>query len=198
MFLLPADASNTDYVYLSCAFAGTLFFLLRTGMLMLGGLGDDGDMDMGDHGDGGDHSADGHHTDTTFSLISLNSVSAFFAMFGWAGLSASKQFGWGNVASLMFAIAVGFSVMVLIAYTYYLIRRLQSPGAVFRVADAVGQTAQVYSRIPAKGIGKIHISVNGILRELDARSANGEEIESFATVKITATAPQSQVVVERV
>jgi hypothetical protein len=62
--------------------------------------------------------------------------------------------------------------------------KLQSNGA-FNINDAVGKVCDVYMRIPAQnqGLGKVQISFNGSVQELDARTA-GEQIPSGAKVRV--------------
>ena len=62
--------------------------------------------------------------------------------------------------------------------------KLQSNGA-FDINNAVGRVCDVYLRIPAnnQGMGKVQISFNGSIQELDARTA-GEQISSGAKVRV--------------
>ena len=206
---LPADHSTTDAAFLLCAIAGTAFFALKVGSVALGGTldgeghdvshtpGDTGDL----HGDShGDHHADhGHDNIDTFDalkLLSVNSIAAFFSMFGWAGLSAHVQFGMNMFVSSLIAFLVGTAAMVGVAYLAVMMRKLTSSGAAFQLQDAVGKEAEVYERIPAAGRGKVHITIHGMLRELEAESASGTAIDSFQIVKVTGLKGQTHVLVE--
>ena len=73
--------------------------------------------------------------------------------------------------------------------------KLEANGA-YKIADSVGKTAEVYLRIPerGKGKGKIQISINGSIHELDALS-KGEEIPTGAKVKVEAVEGSTVIVV---
>lgn len=62
--------------------------------------------------------------------------------------------------------------------------KLQHNGA-FDINDAVGKVCDVYLRIPAegKGMGKVQVSFNGSIQELDART-DGEMLPSGSKVRV--------------
>lgn len=204
MPFISSNPSNMEYTFWMCAVGGTLFFLLRVMVAVVGGFGHD-DFDTDGHGDVHAHDVDGHdahdghghESDVAFKLLSLNSVSAFIMMFGWAGLTAYSEYQLGNFLSFLIALVVGFITMMLTSYLFVLAHKLTSEGANFKIEQTVGQTAKVYQRIPANGRGKIHITVNGMLRELDALSEGDEEIESFNPVTITEVVAPSLVRVKK-
>ena len=204
MSLIPFDSHTVEEVFLLCAVGGTLFFALRVALLLLGGFSV-GELDL--NGDGvvdaqelsaGYGSAE---TDVAFKLFSLNSISSFLLMFGWVGLAAHRQYQLGDTLSLLAAILGGLLLMGLTAYLFILARKLTSRGSEFSLEKTVGKTATVYLRIPPGGRGKIHISINGLLHELDAEldKQSGEQstIASFSPVLITKVAGPSLVQVTR-
>jgi hypothetical protein len=73
---------------------------------------------------------------------------------------------------------------------------LQSSGT-YKLADAVGQTGEIYSPVPAemKGYGKVNVLVAGSKRELKAIT-NGEKLPTGATVKVTGVS-NDRLIVER-
>ena len=73
--------------------------------------------------------------------------------------------------------------------------KLQSNGA-FDINDAVGKICQVYMRIPADGMGKVQVSFNGSIQELDARSAGPNPIQSGAKVRVTSVVGRVLIVEE--
>lgn len=195
-FMLPVDRTGSDLAFLLCAVAGTAFFLVKVAMMAFGGSldgpGHEVDQSPGDtHPEGEGHAFD---TFDALKLLSVNSVAAFFAIFGWAGLSAHSQFKLNIFASSAVAIVFGSLAMWLVAYLFHLMRKLTSPGAAFTLDDAVGREAEVYERIPANGRGKVHVTINGMLRELEAESHMADAIDSFVTVKITGVKGQNVIV----
>lgn len=189
-FFLPANHTGTDVAFLLCAIAGTAFFSMKVALMLLGGSldgdGHDVEQSPGDtelHTDGEGSAFD---TFDALKILSINSVAAFFAMFGWAGLSAHLQFQFGTVGSSLVALVCGSISMFLVAYLFLLLKKLSSAGASFNIQELVGQEAEVYERIPSNGRGKIQVTVNGMLREFEAESVSDATIDSFSTVRITA------------
>lgn len=191
---LLADFSPTEKVFAAFAFAGTLFFFLRVVWMFIGGLGDSDIAHLAGHqGD----AAHGDGTDSIFKLFSINSVTAFFMMFGWIGLSASRQFSQGMAVSLLAGLVAGLLSMAIIAWLFQLFMRLGSAGERFDIAATLGRTASVYMRIPADGRGKVQVSMEGAVRELEALAEDHQPIESFKQVKITRVVDHQTVVVAR-
>jgi len=133
---------------------------------------------------GADTAHGAHDSDVAFNLLSLNSISAFIMMFGWAGLAASRQHQLSSFLSFAVAFSVGFLMMVITSSLFVLARKFTTEGAEFKVDDVVGKNAKVYMRIPKGGRGRVHLSIDGILRELDAEADGSADIESFASVTI--------------
>lgn len=166
-------------VYGTMAFGGTLLFLVKMIMLLVSG-GDmdvDGDLTEIDSGvdmDGG----------TTFSLISIQSVLAFFMGAGWTGLAARHEWNLEAIPAMGAAIGVGFIFMFISAYFTFKVKGLNA-STVIDVREAIGKTGRTYTTIPAlgEGIGQIEITIGGKQQILQAMSL-GEKIESFTTVKV--------------
>ena len=93
-----AEADVLTKVFWSCALGGTVFFTVRLILMLVGG-----DMDGSMDGIDGDMDGD-THSDAAFELISVNTLTAFIMMFGWAGLTAYKQFGLSVMVSTVIAI----------------------------------------------------------------------------------------------
>jgi hypothetical protein len=139
-------------VYIVCAVVGGVILLIQTGLLLFGFHGGDANFDYDTDADVGDGS---------FSVLSTRAISAFLTFFGlsgWGGLEA----GWGHGLSLGVAVLAGGAVMVLVASVLRLQLRLASRGNV-EPENAIGATATVYLRIPAKraGQGKITVAIQG-------------------------------------
>lgn len=202
--------SGTESAFWGCALFGTVFFALRVAMMVFGGFGahdmdgghHDGDLHGAGHGVGhGD--ADGHHssqlqeTDPSFKLFTINTITGFFMMFGWSGLTAYKQFGLGAGLAIPIALAAGLVTMVATAAIFRGALRLQSSGAQFDAAGTVGAKANVYVKIPAGGKGQVQLSHNGVTRTLDALAEDGSEIPSFQGVVVVKAVDSKTVTVKR-
>jgi len=177
-------AQSSDVVFWSSALFGTTLFALRLLMFIVG-LGDDADSIEHDHaGVDGDDVA--HHATGSFKLLTLHSISGFFMMLGWVGLACLHQLsytiGWATFAGL----AAGVAMMVITALMFKWSRVLTSAGTRFDIRKTVGLTGTVYQHIPASGVGKIQVVVDGVTRELLAQSADSVAINSFEHVAIQA------------
>ena len=75
-------------------------------------------------------------------------------------------------------------------YMFFIIKKqtkkLEHNGA-FEIADCIGKTTSVYLRIPAqrRGVGKVQVSINGSILEIDAMTNDGNDIASNSKVRIT-------------
>jgi hypothetical protein len=198
-------------IFWGAAIFGSVLFLLRTILFVAGGLGaeaHDGDgnaavSDAGDVSDGGDAGGGiagddagntavaAHHAHVAeagngaFRLLSLNSITGFIAMFGWAGLAAHAQYGLGMLAALGVGGVAGFATMLIAALLFHGAMKLRSNGAKFTLSEATGVVGDVYLHVPGEGKGRVSFVVNGVKHEADAVSDNGEEIPSFNKALVT-------------
>lgn len=187
LFTTLSDAS----VYFVLGALGTLLMVIRIVLMLV--LGIDSDVDIDVHGDVGDVDGGGD-----FSVLSIFSVLAFFAGFGWAGYGARIEWGWGSAAAALFAFAIGFVMMLTAASMMFYIRKLNATGA-YDLRTAVGKTGRAYRTIPANGAGRgeIQITVSGAQRVLPART-HGQSIESFTSVRVVEVEDDGTLIVERI
>ena len=189
MTALLQNASPLEIVFWLCALVSTVFFVFRVILMLITG-GMDVDIDSG-------HADIGHHADSSFEKISLNTVTAFLMMFGWMGLACYKQFHLSATISILVALVAGFSCMMITAYFFRQAKKLASAGGEFSLEKTVGQKGRVYQRIPAEGHGKITIAVGDMTHEVDAVSGDHKDIESFETVEVLRVLDQKTVSVKK-
>jgi hypothetical protein len=176
-------------IFWGAAIFGSVLFLLRVILFIAGGLG--AEVDDGDVADSSDAEVDAHHSHVAeagngaFRLLSLNSMTGFVAMFGWAGLAAHVQYGLGMLTALCAGGVAGFATMLVTALLFHGAMKLRSNGAKFALSDAAGVVADVYLRVPSEGKGRVSFVVNGVKHEVDAVSDSGEEIPSFDKALVT-------------
>ena len=158
--------------YFIMAAVGTILFLLRLVVGLFGGDAGDFDADV----DAG--------TDASFTLFSLLSVMAFVMGTGWMGLACRIDFGLSRAPSALISVGFGLMMMLLASGLMMLMRKLNRHIEV-DPATAIGSTARVYVKLPAKGkgLGQIQVSVSGRLKTVPAAS-DGKEIAAFADVKV--------------
>lgn len=203
---LSSLTQTSELVFWGCAALGTVLFLLRT--LMAGFFDSAEDShDQGIDVDGGDIDADGcdtsgecdnHGTRSSFNLFTVHSISGFFMIFGWVGLACIKQLEYSHVISIAIAFCAGLLTMVLTAFIFKSAFLLVSPGAHFDVAKTIGLTGTVYHQIPAHGLGKIQIELEGMTREILAQSADHSPIASYSLVVVTKTLDKDVVIVKKI
>lgn len=164
-----------------CAVGGTVFFALSTLMTFLGGGDSDSGADVGDH-----HvSHDGvQGPDAAFKLLSVTSLTGFFMMFGWIGLTCLQQAGFSSEVSVLLALLAGLVSMYSAAFIFSSAKKLTSAGSNFQIENTIGQKASVYQSIPKDKRGQIQIHVSGSTHELDAISEDGQTIESHKSVVV--------------
>ena len=142
-----------------------------------------GDIDSGDADV--DFSTDTDSLDNAGSmhLLSIRNIFYFLLGFGWAGVSL-----WNSIPNTIIlciaSLLVGCLFVGIFIFLFRQMMKLQSNGA-FNINDAVGKVCDVYLRIPGEnqGLGKVQISFNGSVQELDARTT-GESIPSGAKVRV--------------
>ncbi len=162
---------SKDTFYWFCALAGSGMFIIQF-VLTLFGIGHDG---ADDHG---------HFDVQNFKWLTKQTLTGFLMFFGWVGLTCKKEFVMTNTASAACACVGGLIAVVVTAFIFKMAKKLRSPGAVFRIDDAIGKEAYVYQRIPKNGLGKISMSLNNHTHEIDAMAMTHEEISSFTQVQI--------------
>lgn len=207
-FLKGAD--GTEVTFWCFAIFGTVFFFLRVMLMVVGGFGAedldgdvDGDLDMDPDGDlHGGHETEAHHSDSltasdaAFKLLSIHTLTGFFMMLGWVGLTCYKQFGLSAPISSALAFVGGIATMYMIAFMYKTMLSLASPGARFNIEDMVGKNATVYQRILDDGVGQVQYSDKGISRTVDAVSEDKKTIDSFEMVEVVRVMSPRRVMVK--
>lgn len=179
-----------EKIYWAFALPFSAVFVIQLIMTLIG-AGGDGDLDTS-----GDADFD---VDTDagigFQFITLKNFIAFFTIFGWTGI-ACVDAGLGNGMTIFLSIIAGTLMMLLMATLFYLIGRLVESGTM-KIDSAVGKTATVYLRIPAKkgGAGKVQVNVQG-LKTLDAMTNHTEDIKSGSLVKIVSVEAGDVLMVE--
>jgi hypothetical protein len=173
--LLKFSSENLFWV---SAVLGTTFFLLRVSMALFGATF------LEDHADF-DHSHDhGHHNFSLFKFLTFHSLAGFLMMFGWSGLAGLTQFGLASQLALLVGLVCGMLMLLITGFIMHAAKILEGPGVVFSIQQTIGLVGTVYQSIPAKGLGKVHVVVNNMTRELLAQSAQHVALESFTLIKV--------------
>ena len=182
MFAFVENLTQMERSFFYIALAGTVFFALQSLFTFLD-LGDAFESD-GDYDADVDSELSFLGISVPFNLFSLRGIIAFIMMFGWMGFALSRT-SLHPIFVFLLAFIAGFVMMVIIGGIYYAASRLKESGNV-SLKSAIGKNGQVYLRIPEKqsGMGKVHIVLNGALKEFDALT-EGEALQSGETVQVT-------------
>lgn len=174
------------------AIVGTLFFLFRVALMMLGGFGDadlDTDVDMDVDMDvdvDADVDADVAHADSTvaFNVLTIQGLGAFLMGFGWFGLCAKLTFELDAVWSVVVGAAGGALLLWVLVWLMRAIYSLQGSGNI-SIHSAVGREGDVYATVPAQGEGRgrVRLVINDRARIYNAIS-DGSEFPSHTRVRV--------------
>lgn len=173
------------YIYWGIALISSLVFTIQTIMLFVG-FDTDADFSGGDVA----FDVDG------LALVSVKTVACFLLGFGWSGVILAPLFENAWVVALI-SLSIGalfmFGAWILLKQVLTL-----SQDNTFHADKIVGYTADVYLRIPADAdkSGKIMVSYEGSLHELQAFNAGAEEIPTGAKVHIVEAIDDATVRVE--
>ena len=170
-----------------CAIGGSAIFIVQMVLTMMGMDSTDIDVDY----DGPDTMDLGG----SISLFSIKNFVNFIVGFGWAGVCLADVIGNKVILSLV-AMLVGIGFVAMFFYIRKQTRKLEHNGA-FQIEDCVGKTVNVYLRIPAQksGTGKVQVSLNGSVHEIDAMT-EGYELSSGQKAVISGIIDSSTVMVK--
>ena len=163
---------NYDFtsVFFYCGIIGTVIFVLKT--LSPIDTGSEISSDFTDMTD----------TDSSFNLLTIEGISAFFMAAGWMGYFALR-FNYGTKIALITAIVSGLIVMLLFGWGISKFKKMdKNPTA--DLNELVGKVGKSYMKFEPKGLSKIEIEFNSKLEILDAKNNTDVEIESFQPIKV--------------
>ncbi|MBR6893682.1 MAG: NfeD family protein [Bacteroidaceae bacterium] len=162
-------------IFWGCAVVASLIFLVQMVLTLIGMDSSDMDVDF-----------DGANTMDLgggLNLFTIKNFIGFLVGFGWAGVCFYNSIT-SSILLILVAVIVGLLFVGIFVVIYKQTKKLEHNGA-FQIDEIKGTTVSVYLRIPAQGSGKgkVQVSQNGSVHELDALT-DGEEIPSGAKVKV--------------
>jgi len=187
--------SVIEVIYWASTIIGGTLFILRLGMMLIGGdLGSDGGDVSGDAGDidiSGDHA----DADISFKLLSVQGLTSFFMMFGLVGLALLKA----NLHVLITILGGAIAGLITVGATgliFSQMKRLQTEGTI-KIQNTVGSEGTVYLTIPKNGTGQVQVIVQGSLKIFDAVSSNKNQIATGEKVRVSGVASGNTLIVEK-
>ena len=122
-------------------------------------------------------------TDSSFSLFTIESISAFFMCSGWMGWAAKDFMHYNLKISLIIAVVSGVIGMLFFSWLITQVKKLEQTTK-FDLNELVNKSGKAYMNFSPKGQSKIQIEFSGRIEEFDARNNTDEEIKSFEPIKV--------------
>ncbi|MCT4542737.1 MAG: hypothetical protein N4A63_04265 [Vallitalea sp.] len=180
------------------AIPSTLVLVIQT-ILTLIGIGDGGDANV-DIDIDSDFDSDLSDTVTSadFKFISIRGILSFLTIFGWTGVSLSST-NMPPYLIIIISTIAGLIAMIVVALLFYAVSKMQSNG-VIRYKNALGCNGEVYIPIPAnkKGIGKIQVTIQERLVEVDAMTTSNKPITTGSMVRVIDIINNHILIVEKI
>ncbi|WP_228414535.1 NfeD family protein [Chryseobacterium sp. SNU WT5] len=172
-FFSEMPALQKAFWYLSL-FA-SLIFIFQTVMTF---LGTDATADLDADFDG-----DFHDVEAPFELFSFRNLINFLLGFGWTGVAFYGKVNESILVIMSFVVGV-----IFVGIFFFIIKqilKLQEDNT-FNIKTTLGKNAVVYMTIPGHkmGSGKVQISVNGSVHELEAVTEQEKKIYAGNNVKV--------------
>ncbi|QXP80360.1 MULTISPECIES: hypothetical protein [Winogradskyella] len=180
---------NLDFlaqVYWLVAIIGSLIFSIVMVLTFVGGDADEiGDIDSEIDVEAG------------FQFISFKNLVAFFTIFGWSGITCIDA-GLSKPLTIIISIISGLLMMVIMASLFYFISKLSDSGTL-KYKNALDAVGEVYLTIGADRttMGKVTVSVQGSMRELDALTDSLTELKSGTIIKVVDVTSNGILIVDR-
>lgn len=165
-----------EKVYWSIALIASIIFIILIILTVIGGEFDDtGDVDADIESD----------TGIGFQFLSFKNLVGFFTIFGWTGIACFGE-GLSKGMTLVVSIICGLLMMFIMASLFYYLGKLSSSGSL-KIENALNQIGEVYLTIGANRskIGKVHINIQGGLRELDALTDDTTNLRQGDIITVT-------------
>ncbi|WP_345005440.1 hypothetical protein [Snuella lapsa] len=166
----------SKFYWIIASISSLLFiFIIITTFLGIDGAEDIDDIDTSIDAD----------TGIEFQFITFKNLIGFFTIFGWSGI-ACMDAGLSNVLTIAISVFCGLIMMTIMATMFHYMNKLSDSGTL-NYKNAIGAIGEVYLTIGAhrSRMGKVHIRIQGALRELEALSDSLTELKPGTIIKVT-------------
>ena len=174
-------------IYWGIALLGSLIFIITLILTFASGdSGDLGDVDSDIEGD----------TGIGFQFITFKNLVGFFTLFGWSGIACIDA-GFSNPLTILISVVCGLIMMSIMAAMFYYMAKLNDSGTL-DFKNAVGAVGEVYLTIGANrsSLGKVHVKIQGALRELEALTDADTNLKSTSVIKVKDVTKNGILIVE--
>lgn len=177
-----------EKIYWAVAGISSVIFLVLLVLTFLGGDSDtlEGDVDVEIEGD----------TGIGFQFLSFKNLIGFLTIFGWSGIACIEG-GLSKSLTVLISVICGLLMMLAMAGLFYYLGKLQSSGTLI-LKNALNQTGEVYLTLGANRskIGKVSITVQGSLRELDALTDEDMDLVMGNVIRVKEVTDNGILIVE--
>lgn len=184
------ELSTIEKIFWIAAIASSVFFVIQ--MISTFALGDfdvqvAGDTDFDIDADDG----------IPYQFFTLRNMVAFFMVFSWVGLGLING-EMSTVVVVLISSASGLLMMVIMSTLFYFISRMTDSGSL-NVDNALGKTGTVYIPVRNKrsNMGKVQITIQGSIHELDAMTDEDEDLKTGSVVKVIKVLDDNILIVEK-
>lgn len=162
-------------IYWTIALSGSLIFIITLILSLLGGETDLGDVDTEIETD----------TGIGFQFLTFKNLVGFFTIFGWSGI-ASMDAGLSKPLTILISFFCGLIMMALMATMFHYMKKLNDSGTL-DYKNAINSIGEVYLTVGKNrsSIGKVHINVQGSLRELEAITDESLDLKPGSVISVT-------------
>ncbi|WP_047549752.1 hypothetical protein [Psychroserpens sp. Hel_I_66] len=171
------------------ALLGSLIFVFVIITTFLG-------MDGGDDFDGIDSEIESD-AGIGFQFITFKNLVGFFTIFGWIGIACINT-GFSKPVTVITALGCGLLMMSIMAAMFYGMKKLADSGTL-KYKNAIGAVGEIYLPVGAnrESMGKVSVSVQGTLRELEALSDSLMELKSGTIIQVVDVTSNGILIVEQ-
>ncbi len=119
-----------------------------------------------------------------FQFITFKNLIGFFTIFGWTGIACINA-EMSRPITIIISIFCGLVMMTIMAAMFFYMRKLNHSGTL-NYNNAVDGIGEVYLTIGSNrsSMGKVHIRVQGALRELEALSDSLQDLKPGTIVRV--------------
>lgn len=180
-----------EQVYWIIALISSVFFVILMIGTFISGFGADADMSGVDAEVEGDHGIG-------FQFFTFKNVVGFFTIFAWSGLACIHA-DMSPTATIIISVISGLIMMTAMATLFYFMMKMTHSGTLV-ISNAVGTVGEVYLTIgkDRSSMGKIHINVQGSMRELDAMTDEDFDLKQGDIVKVIEVVSGEILLVEKI
>lgn len=177
-----------EKIYWIVAGISSVMLVILMILTLIGGDSDglDADVDAEIDGDFG----------VDFQFLSFKNLMGFLTIFGWSGIACLEE-GFSKPVTVVVSVVCGLLMMFAMASLFYYLSKLQSSGTL-KLKNALDQIGEVYLTIGANRskIGKVSITVQGTLRELEALTDAENDLMQGNVIKVKEVTDNGILIVE--